>query len=127
MSSVKIILDLANSPHVILKRDEALELFECLYDETGGSRDLEESIRIVESFDEFLRVLKKKFEEYITPQKDQREVITGKAIVHKLKLFKENDKEQVEIIFDRRFNIEYLKKCLNTMGYEDVIIEKQTL
>ena len=125
--SIKITIDLANSPHVVLEREKALDLFKCLSEETGGSRDLEESMRIVESFDEFYRVLKKKFEEYITPQKDQREVILGKAIVHKLRLFEENSEKFVEIIFDRRFDVEYVKKCLSEMGFSNVIVEKQML
>lgn len=127
MKEIKILIDLANSPHVILERGEALQLFNCLYNETGGSNDLEESIRIIESFDEFLNILKRKFEDYITPKKDQREVITGKAIVHKLRLFKENNTKLIEIVFDRRFDINFLKKCLNTIGYDNIVIEKYTL
>jgi len=125
--SIKIIVDLAKSPRVILTRNEALDLLECLEEPAWSTRDLEEAIRIIENFDEFYNYARKKFEEYITPPKDSRDSILGRVIVHKLKLFKENDKELVEIVFDRRFNIEHIEKCLKDIGYNEVEVERQLI
>ncbi len=125
--SIKIIVDLARSPRVVLSKDEALDLLECLEETAWTTRDLEEAIRIIENFDEFYNYARKKFEEYITPPKNSRDSILGRVIVHKLKLYKENDKELVEIVFDRRFSIEHIEKCLKDIGYSEVKIEKQLI
>jgi len=125
LKTIRIVIDLANSPHTVLEAGEALNLFKCLEEETSGSRDLMESIRIIENFDEFLRVIRRKFENYITPMKDHAESVMGKTIVHKIRLFKEDDKRMVEVIYDRRFKLDILKKCLNKIGYTDIQVEKQ--
>ncbi|RLG80646.1 MAG: hypothetical protein DRO13_03265 [Thermoprotei archaeon] len=125
--SIEVLVDLTGSPHVVLSLNESIELFKCLETETGGSRDLLESLRIAESFDEYLRYLKKKFGEYITPQKDHREVLLGRTIVHKIKLFIRNGIKFIEIVFDRRFDIEHVKKCLKNLGYGNIKIRRQML
>ncbi len=127
MSSIKITIDLTNSPHVVLDRENTLKLLNCLLEETTGSRDLEETLRIINSFDEYYRYMKKKFEDYITPQKDQREVLLGRSIIHKIKLFIDSGEKYVELVFDRRFNVDYIKKCLENIGFDKITIEKQLL
>lgn len=116
-------IDLAKTPLIELTVDEALALLKCLEEETGGSRDLAESINILSSFDEYLRIVKRKFLDYVTPSRDQREVLEGRSIVHKLKLIERGGVKFVEIFFDRRFNVELLKKCLLKMGFSEVIVE----
>ncbi|MET1160775.1 MAG: hypothetical protein ABWW65_07435 [Thermoprotei archaeon] len=123
--SIKVVIDLAKSPHVSLSRDKALDLLACIEEKIGGSKDLSEATRIINSFDEYYRVSRKRFEEYITPPKDPGEVLMGKAVVHKLRLFVENDSKNVELIFDRRFDISVLEDCLKAIGFNEIIIEKQ--
>lgn len=123
--SIKITIDLARSPHVVLDDKNTVELVKCLFEETGGTRDLEETLRIVKNFDEYYRFSKRKFEEYITPQKDHREVVLGRAVVHKLRLFMEDNNRKVELIFDRRFDIKVLENCLKNIGFKEIVIEKQ--
>jgi len=125
--SIKVVIDLAGSPHVVLKHEEALELLRCLGETAGTSKDLEESIRIIKSFDEFYKILKRKFEEYITPPKDHREVVMGKSIVHKIKLVMKNSDKYVELVLDRRMNIEYLKLCLTRLGFSEVVTVREGL
>lgn len=122
---IKIIVDLAKSPRVILTRNEALDLLECIEESAWFTRDLGEAVRIIENFSEFYSYVRKKFEEYITLPKDSRDSILGRVIVHKLKLFKEDGREFVEIVFDRRFSIEHIEKCLKDIGYDEVEIERQ--
>ncbi|MCD6196693.1 MAG: hypothetical protein J7J82_07920, partial [Staphylothermus sp.] len=98
---------------------------ECIIEKHGMTRDLEEALRIVNNFDEYYRILRKKFEDYISPPKSQRDVIEGRVIVHKLKLFTENNEKKIEIVFDRRVNLELLKTCLEEIGYEEIVVEKQ--
>jgi len=122
---VKILMDLGKYPHITLEQKHALKILECLGNEYFSSRDLAESIRIIENFDEFYRVVKRKFEEYLTPSKDQKEVLSGKTIVHKLRLFRVNDTNYVELVFDRRFDLSALKHCLSKLGYSDIEVVEE--
>ena len=125
MNTVKILIDLAKSPRITITNENAIELLECIIEKHGMTRDLEEALRIVNNFDEYYRILRKKFEDYISPPKNQRDVIEGRVIVHKLKLFIENNEKKIEIVFDRRVNLELLKTCLEEIGYEEIVVEKQ--
>ncbi|MEM0379774.1 MAG: hypothetical protein QW607_11355 [Desulfurococcaceae archaeon] len=125
--TVKITIDLTNSPHITLNNSEASKLLMCLEREIGETIDLKESLRIISNFDEFYKYSKRKYRDYLTPVKNHRDSILGRTIVHKLKLFIENNNKFVEIVFDRRFNIDYLKKCLLEISYSNVIVEKQTI
>ncbi len=125
MNTVKILIDLAKSPRITITNENAIELLECIIEKHGMTRDLEEALRIVNNFDEYYRILRKKFEDYISPPKSQRDVIEGRVIVHKLKLFTENNEKKIEIVFDRRVNLELLKTCLEEIGYEEIVVEKQ--
>ncbi len=125
--TITIIIDLARSPHVDLNLDETLKLFECLDENAWRTRDLMEAIRIVKNFDEFHRYMKRKFEDYITPPKDSADSILGRVIVHKLRLYKTDGEKRVEIIFDRRFPLEHIDKCLRDLGYANVNVERRTL
>lgn len=121
---VLVKIDVAKTPVVELTVEDALTLFRCLEEETGGSRDLLESINILNSFDEYLRIAKRKFLDYIAPNRDQREVLEGRSIVHKLKLKNGENVRMVEVFFNRRFNVELLKKCLLKMGFKEVVVEQ---
>ncbi|RLG91469.1 MAG: hypothetical protein DRO16_00400 [Thermoprotei archaeon] len=125
MNTVKILIDLAKSPRITITNENAIELLECIIEKHGMTRDLEEALRIVNNFDEYYRILRKKFEDYISPPKNQRDVIEGRVIVHKLKLFTENNEKKIEIVFDRRVDLELLKTCLEEIGYEEIVVEKQ--
>ncbi len=125
MNTVKILIDLAKSPRITITSENAIELLECIIEKHGVTRDLEEALRIMNNFDEYYRILRKKFEDYISPPKNQRDVIEGRVIVHKLKLFTENNEKKIEIVFDRRVNLELLKTCLEEIGYEEIVVEKQ--
>lgn len=125
--AIKITIDLTNSPHVTLNISEALSVLKCIEKEYGETSDLRESIRIVSNFDEFYKYSRRKYRDYLTPIKNHRESLLGKTIVHKIRLFMENNDKYVEIVFDRRFTIDYLKKCLLEIGYSEVVVEKQSI
>lgn len=124
---IKLIIDLTNSPHAVLNNSEAYSLLKCIEREIGETSDLKEALRIIISFDEFYKLMKRKYRDYITPVKNQKESLLGKTIIHKIKLFVENSNKYVEIVFDRRFNIDYLKHCLLEIGYSEVVFEKQII
>lgn len=121
-----IILDITRSPHVVLSVEEAIGLLRCLGDRNGYTRDLLESLRMVENFEEFYGYMKRKFKDYLTPPKDPRDSLLGRIVVHKLKLFEENG-GRVEIVFDRRFSLENIKECLREIGFEEIEVERQEI
>ncbi|ADI32546.1 hypothetical protein [Staphylothermus hellenicus] len=125
MSEISIVIDLAKSPHVQLSWKKAIELLECIGENTSITRDLEEALRIIRNFEEFYRFSRKRFEEYIAPPKEQRDVILGRVVVHKIKLFKKDSENNVEIVFDRRFSVDKVISCLKKIGYSSVDIHKQ--
>jgi hypothetical protein len=126
-NELKIIIDLARSPHVVLDDESSIKLLDCIVKKHGVTRDLEEAMRIVRNFEEFYRYSRKRFEEYLAPPKDQRDVITGRVVVQKLRLLKKNSEKLVEFIFDRRYDLEELINCLKELGFENISIERQSL
>lgn len=124
---VKVVIDLTSSPHIELNTSDAYSLLKCIEREIGETIDSRESLRIITNFDEFYRLSMRKYRDYLTPVKNYRESLLGKTIVHKIKLFMKNNEKYVEIVFDRRFSTDYLKKCLVEIGYFDIVFEKQSI
>jgi len=123
---VRVLIDLAKSPHVVLSRDDAIRLLEGFMSITR-TRDLEEAIRILRSFDEYLRYMRRKFEDYINLPKDPGDALRGRVVVHKMKLYMDDGREMVEIVFDRRIRVEDLVSILKNMGFTDVTVEEQVI
>ncbi len=121
----KVVIDIAKSPHVVLERSKAVQLLECIANIHGTTRDLEEALRYIKNFDEFYNYLRRKFEDYLTPPKHPRDAILGKVVIHKLRLFKNNGRELVELLFDRRFDLDVLENCLKQVVNDEVVFEKQ--
>ncbi|WP_440060083.1 hypothetical protein ACSU1N_02725 [Thermogladius sp. 4427co] len=123
---VSIVIDFAGSAHLILNKEEAINLLKKIREYVGESNNLAESIRMIENFDEFYRLSRKRFEEYLFPPKDPSESLKGKVVIQKLRFIKDNG-DFVEIVFDRRIKIELIKDALSKIGYSEVTIEKQEL
>ncbi|MGC8953872.1 MAG: hypothetical protein ACP5N5_04040 [Desulfurococcus sp.] len=123
---LKILIDLAKSPRIVLDKEEALRLL-TEYAVLKKSRDLEEAIRIVRNFTEYLGYSRRKFEEYINVPKDPGDALRGRVVVHRIRLFMDGAREMVEIVFDRRINIDELIFILKKMGFTEVVIEEQRI
>ncbi|MCY0868776.1 MAG: hypothetical protein OWQ48_06085 [Desulfurococcus sp.] len=121
---VKILVDLARSPHVSLSRQDAIRLLSELAS-IRFTRDLEEALRIVRNFEEYLRYSRRKFEEYINIPKDPRDVLAGRVFIHRVRLFVENSEEMVEIVFDRRVSLDVITSVLRNLGFSEIVVEEQ--
>ncbi len=126
-NKLKIIVDLARSPHIILDNALSIKLLDCIIGKHGITKDLEETMRIVRNFEEFYKYSRKRFEEYLAPPKEQRDVIMGRVVVQKIRLLKKNNEKLVEFIFDRRYDLDELISCLKELGFRDISIERQSL
>ncbi|MEZ0393444.1 MAG: hypothetical protein ABWK00_00120 [Desulfurococcaceae archaeon] len=121
--AIDIVVDFARAPHVTLTRERAIKAFEVLKALTG-SRDADEAIRIVSSFDEYYKISRKRFEEYIPLPRDAREALRGGALIQKLRLIKGDGEELVEIVFDRRVDLGLIVEALKQVGFSSVNIRK---
>lgn len=120
---ITIEVDLAKCLHVKLEQGLAIKLIESVIARHGITKDLEEAKRIIENFDEYYSIARKKYEGYLIVPKDMAESIRGRTVVHKLKLIKEDDMKIVEFIFDKRISRELIIKALNEIGYSEVVFE----
>ncbi len=124
MKEIHLKIEPGNYRSVRLELNDAIELLKRVVSLRGiKTKDVNESFRILNNFDEFYEFQKKKFKDYVTPDKDVSDMIRGAVVVDNLKLIKENNKKIVVITFDRRLKEELIIKALNDMGYE-VKIEK---
>lgn len=121
---ITIFVDVTKSPRITLELKDASKLIECLESEGYVSVDLLETKTILKSFDEYLRLAKRRFQDYIVPNRDPREVVEGKCIVHKVKLLVKNDLKIAELVLDRRVDLDRIKGCLERIGFIEVVIEQ---
>lgn len=99
--------------------EDAIKILKTLRQRLGkGREDVDDAIRMIEHFDVFYDVMRKKFKEYLTPRKNVSDVIKGEVLVDKIKLLKRGEMKSVIIVFDRNVNRESLLNILKDMGYE---------
>ncbi|MEM0355206.1 MAG: hypothetical protein QXO78_01395 [Desulfurococcaceae archaeon] len=120
--SITISIDVTRSPRVTLELNNASEFLKCIESEGYSPLDLYETKTILENFDEYFRLAKKKFQDYIVPARDPKEVVEGKSIVHKVRLIVENSSKMVEFVLDRRVDLEKIKNCLLKIGFNEIVI-----
>ncbi|MEM2077645.1 MAG: hypothetical protein QXH45_00025 [Thermosphaera sp.] len=125
MKSITVVVDIARSAHVVLGREDALRLLTAIKEARGSTRDLTEAVRIVASFDEYYSYSRRKFEDYIFLPKDPRESLEGRTVLQKLRLMR-NGGESVEIVFDRRMDLNAIVEALKTIGFEKVEVTYQS-
>lgn len=125
MKEVKVVIDIARSARVTLSRDDALRLLTAIKDVKGSTRDLSEAYRIVASFEEYYSYSRRRFEDYIFVPKDPRESLEGRTIIQKLRLLR-NGGDNVEIVFDRRVELNTIIEALKTIGFEKVDVTSQS-
>lgn len=81
--------------------------------ELGLTEDIEDTLRILRNFDAHYASLRKKFKEYITPRKSERDLLSGRVVVDKIKLRVENNQRIVAVVFDKRVNQELILKLVS--------------
>ncbi|MEM0024953.1 MAG: hypothetical protein QW036_03535 [Zestosphaera sp.] len=92
---------------------DVYDVLEKIARELGSTEDIEDTLRILRNFDAHYSSLRKKFKEYITPRKSERDLLLGKVIVDKIKLRVENNQKIVTVVFDKRVNQEYILKLMS--------------
>ena len=96
--------------------NEALKVLNELSEARGLTEDLSDAIRILNNFNIFYNMMRRKFKEYLAPKKNEADLLLGKVIVDKLKLYRVMGENRVTIVFDKRFAIGDLINVLKRLG-----------
>ena len=100
-------------------KDEVLKLLTYLRDNKGrNTEDVIDAIRIINNFNVFYEMAKKKFKDYISPRKNEGDLIRGLVTVDKIKLVKSEKGDEVVIIFDKRVSDELIIDSAKAVGIE---------
>ena len=118
MNTTKITRTLFGYIRLETDADNAIKVLKYLRDVDGkNTDDVIDALRIIENFDVFYEMMKKKFKDYIAPRKSENDLIRGRVIIDKIKLTKDKVK-RVTIIFDKRVNEELIIKALKSLKIE---------
>ncbi len=120
MVIVKVLM--GDYKEVELPVEDAVKLLEKAMENRGMTRDISESLRILKNFDEFYRVQQKRGRAYLTPPKEMRDMLYGKAFVDKIKLVSGVGGKRAVVMFDRRVGIDEIKEYLGRIGYKEIKI-----
>jgi len=82
-----------------------------------GGEDLEDALRIIENFDAFYEIARKKFKDYIATRKNTADLIKGRVLVDKVKLTKEGSQKHAIAILDRSIKLDDVLKTLTEAGF----------
>ena len=124
-ASITVRLDLAKYRYVDLPADKALELLNAIAELIGKrTSDMQEAERYIRNFNEFYEFMKKKFKDYLAPPHKPDDYIRGDVVIDKVKLYMEGDERRVVLVFDRRVDLDLLKRALEKLGYSEVKVEK---
>ncbi len=97
--------------------NELLSILRYIKDKKGrDTDDVRDSIRILENFDAFYETAKKKFKDYLAPQKSERDLILGNVVVDKIRLIKEGDVRRAIIVLDKRISEDFITNVLKELG-----------
>ena len=125
MTTINLEVILGNYKAVELSLDDAKRVIEKIVSEKGYTQDLRETLRILSHFDTFYEIQVRKCKDALVPTKDEKDLISGKTIIDKVKLIERNGEKLVRIIFDRRVGIDFITDILSQLGYEVNIIDKR--
>jgi len=125
LRSVQIRVDVGKYKYVTLPVDDALELVRAISESIGGEvEDIREACRILENFDVFYETSRRKFRDYLVIPHTPSDMIRGKVVIDKLKLFKDGEAKMATIVFDRRVDENLLLDSLRKIGYSVGVVHE---
>ncbi|RLG80378.1 MAG: hypothetical protein DRO09_03200 [Thermoprotei archaeon] len=115
--TLKITKDFTGYIHVEGDVDVLVRFLKCLSKSFGESDDISDTLRILNNFDVFYSMLKRKFKDYIAPRKSERDLILGKVVVDKVKLIRNAERRAI-IVLDKRVSQRAIINLLKEMNLE---------
>lgn len=99
-----------------LDLDSAKKILHMIVDLLGHvTSDIQDTLRIIDNFDESYRYAVKKFKEFLVPAKNESDLIKGRVVIDRVKLVRTGGEKRVLIIFDRRIKREILEEALSLL------------
>jgi len=120
---IKITRSFYNYVYMDASLDEALKVLGELGRVRGFTEDLSDAIRVLKNFRTFYDMLRKRFKEYLAPRKSESDLILGKVVIDKLRLYRVSEEDRVTVVFDKRFELSSLLEVLNSLGLKYELIE----
>jgi len=122
--SIKLFMLPGNYVAVEIEAEKSIELIRGLQKLLGkGGEDVDDTIRMIEHFNEFYSLMQRKFKDFLTPRKSISDLIKENVLVDKIKLSIKDGKKIVVIVFDKSITLPVLESALTQLGYT---VEKDT-
>ena len=108
--------DCLGYPCIDLDLDSAKKILHIIVDLLGHvTSDIQDTLRIIENFDESYRYAVKRFKEFLVPAKNESDLIKGRVVIDRVKLVRTSSEKRVMIVFDRRIKKEILEEALSLL------------
>ncbi|MEM4441458.1 MAG: hypothetical protein QXW05_04060 [Ignisphaera sp.] len=110
---VKVYKTIGDYVVLVMLAEDATEILNILQRSLNkGEEDVEDTIRMINYFDTFYNIMKKKFKEYLTPKKNVSDIIRKRVLIDKIKLIKTDGTRIVEVILDRSVSLDEVLEIL---------------
>jgi uridine kinase len=95
----------------------ALKILKAFREKRGSREDIEDSIRILENFDAYYELMRKKYKEFIAPRKNEADMLSGVVTVDKIKL-EHDGRRLATVVFDKRVRPEEVADIIKELNLE---------
>ncbi|MEM1644366.1 MAG: hypothetical protein QXL96_00620 [Ignisphaera sp.] len=116
---VRLFKTIGNYVAIEVPAEKAVNIINILCAGLGrGGEDVKDAIRMIEHFETFYDLMRRKFKEYLTPRKDVGDILKKRVLIDKIKLLKRDGNKFVEIIFDKSISLEEVLDILKRNNIE---------
>lgn len=125
MRKIKLVRNFTGYTYIECSCEDAIKLLTYLKEAYGrNTSDIDDTLRILNNFNYFYDMMRRKFKDFISPKKEERDLIKGLVIVDKLKLFRKNDAELVQLVLDKRVELNLVFNILKELGMDFEAIQE---
>ena len=115
---------LGNYKYVELHLADALKLLGMLEEKFPNKiKDISEVRRIIENFDVFYDIAKRKFKDYILIPHKPSDMLLGRVLFDKVKLIRTSNTKKIGLFFDKNIKLKDIVEALKSLGFEVNVIE----
>lgn len=116
---VRVFKTLGDYVAIEVRAEDAVNVINIIKDGLNkGSEDVKDAIRMIQHFDTFYDIMRKKFKEYLTPRKDVNDILKKRVLIDKLRLIRRDDVKLVVVVFDRSISMDEILSVLLSRGIE---------
>lgn len=125
MRKVKLVRSFTGHTYIECSCEDAIKLLTYLKETYGrATSDVDDALRILSNFNFFYDMMRRKFKDFISPKKDEKDLIKGLVTVDKIKLFKKDSTELVQLVLDKRVEVDLISNTLKGLGIDFEIIHE---